>query len=331
MANKILIALLLVFTSSAMGAVCSSSITRTNYSTGQVLTSSSLNSQLNTVYNQVNELPGTCIEDATITVDEVNKTSFAVQFNAIKQGCFVSYSDSNTLSVGKCRIAVSETLTSTSSATTVDTGCGGCSTNSASTAYYVYTSGPSNTSSTMSLFIYAVEPDSDGTYPGIGTARVLARFKTDASANIEQYSIEQWDGAQFIRSETDWTNYTPTTQGLGTVTVTAGDFKWRKVGQMLHIRGLLTTGTVTSDGALINFPETNLTSYTQSGLKLVGNLARAVTSTGQFYAGTTSATNGISFVAQDGSNAFTVQAGTGVGSTTGVHVDALIGIQEWTY
>lgn len=330
MVSKFLLLLAFATIGEVYGATCSSPITRTNYSTGQVLTSSSLNSQLNTAYNQVNELPGTCIEDATVTVDEMNTTSFAALFSGLKDGCLVSYSDANTLSVSKCRISVNGLMISTSSATTQDTGCGSCSTNNASTVYYVYVSRTASTATTVGILFSTTAPDDDG-YASSNDLKVLARFQTDSSADIQQYSIEQWDGTQFVRSETDWANYTPTTQGLGTVTITSGDFKWRKAGQMLHVRGLLTTGTVTSDGALVNFPETNLTSYTQSGLKLVGNLVRAVTSTGQFYAGTTSATNGISFVAQDGSNAFVVQAGTGVGSTTGVHIDALIGIQEWTY
>lgn len=52
-------------------AVCNSVISRTNFSANSVLTSSALNSQFNTVYTRVNELPGDCITDATITTAKI--------------------------------------------------------------------------------------------------------------------------------------------------------------------------------------------------------------------------------------------------------------------
>lgn len=65
MKNLILLIALIV-TSEAM-AVCTSPVSRTNFSPLTVLTSTKLNTDLNTLYTQVNELPGDCITDSTVT------------------------------------------------------------------------------------------------------------------------------------------------------------------------------------------------------------------------------------------------------------------------
>jgi hypothetical protein len=64
--KNILILLFALVAFDAM-ATCSSPISRTNNSPNTVFTSSKLNSDLNTVYNKVNDLSGDCITDATIT------------------------------------------------------------------------------------------------------------------------------------------------------------------------------------------------------------------------------------------------------------------------
>lgn len=48
-------------------AVCSSQISRTNSVALTALTASKYNTDLNTLYTRVNELPGDCIEDASVT------------------------------------------------------------------------------------------------------------------------------------------------------------------------------------------------------------------------------------------------------------------------
>jgi hypothetical protein len=57
---------LMFFASEAM-AVCTAPISRTNFSPLTVLTSTKLNADLNALYTQVNELPGDCITDSTVT------------------------------------------------------------------------------------------------------------------------------------------------------------------------------------------------------------------------------------------------------------------------
>lgn len=52
-------------------AVCTSPISRTNNTTGQVLTSTKYNLDVNTVYAKVNNLPGDCITDSTVTTSKI--------------------------------------------------------------------------------------------------------------------------------------------------------------------------------------------------------------------------------------------------------------------
>lgn len=67
---KKLILLIALFATQAH-AVCTSPISRTNNTANQVLTSTKYNLDLNTVYSKVNNLPGDCITDETITTDKI--------------------------------------------------------------------------------------------------------------------------------------------------------------------------------------------------------------------------------------------------------------------
>jgi hypothetical protein len=64
--KNLLIVFSMIFASNAM-AVCSSPISRTNFSALQVLTATRLNTDLNAAYARANELPGDCVTDETIT------------------------------------------------------------------------------------------------------------------------------------------------------------------------------------------------------------------------------------------------------------------------
>lgn len=58
--------------SNLASAVCSSPISRTNFSANQILTSTRLNTELNTVYSRANELPGDCITAESITTTQID-------------------------------------------------------------------------------------------------------------------------------------------------------------------------------------------------------------------------------------------------------------------
>lgn len=68
--KNIFLLLCLTFVSHAI-AVCSSPIARTNFSALQVLTSTRLNTELNTAYTRANELPGDCVTSETITTTQI--------------------------------------------------------------------------------------------------------------------------------------------------------------------------------------------------------------------------------------------------------------------
>lgn len=100
---KALFVILAMFAVTKAMAVCTSPISRTNFTTGQVLASSSLNTQLNTVYTQVNELPGDCITDETITSAKID------------DGTIVNADISTSAAISSSKLAVSNHGISSSS------------------------------------------------------------------------------------------------------------------------------------------------------------------------------------------------------------------------
>ena len=64
--KQIIILLFSILSLNAL-AVCSSPVSRDNFTALQVLTANRLNSEFNTIYSRANELPGDCITDGSIT------------------------------------------------------------------------------------------------------------------------------------------------------------------------------------------------------------------------------------------------------------------------
>lgn len=85
--KSILISFLILFTANAF-AVCSSPITRTTSGSNTVLTSTKYNADVNTAYNRVNNLPGDCVIDASITAGKI--ASGAVTTAKISDGAITS-------------------------------------------------------------------------------------------------------------------------------------------------------------------------------------------------------------------------------------------------
>lgn len=190
-----LIILLIAFTFSTLtfGATCTS-ISRNNYTTNQVLTSSALNSDFNTVYAAANALDGGCVTDGTLESTALNSSQFGPVLKGIKEGCKVSYSSASQLSIGKCLAAVNGNFVATTAATTVSMACTSCSAEAASTVYYVYiATGSSGT--TLNLLILTTAPNEDG-YDDSGN-KVIGRFYNNAASDISEDSIAQWTANQF--------------------------------------------------------------------------------------------------------------------------------------
>lgn len=196
---KYFILLTFFILSSAYGATCTTT-SRTNYSTGQVLTSSALNADLNQLVTKVNGLDGGCVTDGTLEAAALNSTDFAAVTNGIHQGCALSYSDANTLSVDKCILSVNGAFVKTSTASTVTWLCSGCAAEAASTQYYVYAK-TGSTGTTLNLLISTTAPNGDG-YDGSGN-KILGEFYNNASSAIEITSIMDWKSTGFLRKSVD--------------------------------------------------------------------------------------------------------------------------------
>ena len=212
----------------AYSGTCTS-ISRTNFSPNTTISPSSMNSQLNTVYNQVNSLDGGCITDGTVEAAALNSTEFAPLLKSIRQGCQVTESDNNTLSINKCLLSINNVLVSTSSPTTVAFGCSGCSSDTASTKYYLYALTTSTTSA-LALRISTTAPNADG-FDNSGN-RVLAKFYNNSLANIDSLSITHWIESGWEYVVTAPVTYTPTITAVttnptkGTVSRDLGQY-WR--------------------------------------------------------------------------------------------------------
>lgn len=100
------------------------------------------------------------------------------------------------------------------------------------------------------------------------------------STNGESLQIQS-DGANWIilqhLTSTPFVSYTPTFTGYGTVTNI--DFYWRRVGQVVEIRGYATAGTTTSTEARISLPN-SITAVTVSSIKVAGTYGLDVSSSG---------------------------------------------------
>lgn len=184
----------LIFSGALFGATCTET-TRTNYSAGQVLTSSALNADFNQLVTKANSFDGGCVADGTLEFSALNLTDFASVSNGIQAGCAVSYVGVNTVSVDKCLATVSGKNIKTTVATNVTWGCSGCSAEVSSTQYYVYIKTGSS-GSTLNPLISTLAPDNDG-YDGLGN-KIVGKFYNGATGDILDSSIYSWAVNRFF-------------------------------------------------------------------------------------------------------------------------------------
>lgn len=192
---KIYLTLLFFILSSAYGATCTNT-TRTNYTSNQVLTSSALNADFNQLVTKANALDGGCVSDNTLESTAFDSSLDALK-NGIHQGCALSYSDANTVSVGKCILSVNGKFIKTTVATTVTWG-GASSAEVVSTQYYVYALTTSG-GSTLNLLISTVAPGTDGL--DVSGNKVIGRFYNNSSSAITASSIFSWNTNKFSQAD----------------------------------------------------------------------------------------------------------------------------------
>jgi len=177
----LLMIITLLFAGNAFAATCTP-ISRSNVSANAVLTSTEYNNSLNTAYSAINSFDGGCLAAGSIDdEDSFSSSVFGAMLNGVKEGCVVSNTDTNTLSIGKCMIAVNGAFVKTTTATTRTWGESGDAAEAASTVYYLYAkTGSSGT--TLIPLISTTAPNADG-YDNSGN-RILASFVNDFSSNI---------------------------------------------------------------------------------------------------------------------------------------------------
>jgi len=248
--KKLFLLLSLIFTTNIFAGTCTS-ISRSNNGSGTVLTASKYNTDINTAYTAINAFDGGCITDGTLEFAALNSSDFASVFNAIQQGCKVSYSDTNTISVGKCIAAVNGYNIRTTSSNTAAWGCSGCSSEVSSTQYYVYIK-TGSTGTTLNLLISTTAPNEDG-YDN-SSNKVLARFYNNSASDIDQYSIDQWVINKFIPQNATNVFYTPTFVGLGTVGPASNNCSYSRRGALMFGDCYLTFGATTATVASMSLP-----------------------------------------------------------------------------
>lgn len=182
---KILLSFLISFN---LHAACSS-ISRSNASGSSILTSTKYNADLNTVYGFVNSYDGGCIQSGTLEAASLNSSEFAAITKGAKNGCGLSFVNTNTVQVEKCQIAVNGKLLTTATPSTLTWGCSGCSSEATGT-FYVYV----KDSSTFTLAISSTAPGKDGYN---GTDRAVGSFYNNSSLDILSTYIYDWSGTGF--------------------------------------------------------------------------------------------------------------------------------------
>lgn len=152
--------------------------------------------------------------------------------------------------------------------------------------------------------------------PILGWSETASHFLTPAKTNLS-----------------DWTPYIPATQGLGVVTDV--EFWWKQVGDTLHIKGNLVTGTPNGDQARINFPSGLISDplKVDNNIELAGYAARFSTGSQQIeLVGAEPSVNYFVFCQRNGTFAFSNRlTGTqliGVGEQ--MSIDAKVPIQGWS-
>jgi hypothetical protein len=266
------------------------SISRTNSSPLSVLTSTKYNADHNTAYSAINSFDGGCVQTGTLEFDALNTTQFAPILSGTG-GCKVNYLSASSISISKCREAVNGSLINTAGATTASFGCSGCSSEVASTSYYVYIQTGSS-GSTLTPLILTTSPNDDG-YDNTGN-KVIGRFYNNASSDIDRYSIDQWNTNDFRPQGTGWVSYTPDFTGFGTPSGVG--FWWKRRGSDVLIRGRFTSGVSTATEGRVSLPNGLISSSASIPSLQVAGIHTNANSTDNSKGGFVLITGGVGYV-----------------------------------
>lgn len=198
MRNLILL-MFLIFSINLYGGTCSS-ISRTDFVDGNILSASDLNTQFGTAYSAVNAADGGCITDGTLELGALGTSEFSPQLKGIRKGCIVKETATSSFEISACLATVNGKnvdKTATTSVTYANLDTGSMAT---STTYYIFINS-SSTGSTLTPKISATAPDALG-YNATNDL-LLARFQTSYdSTNVRNGSVYQFDGSAYTSNKT---------------------------------------------------------------------------------------------------------------------------------
>jgi hypothetical protein len=184
-----------------------------------------------------------------------------------------------------------------------------------------------------------------------GAGRAVATFQTPITSTqyrLVLYNANATSGAVTIKLDrlrvgpdsvsigapiTDWTSYTPTFTGFGTVTTQS--FQWRRVGSNVEIRGRFTVGTPTATEARMTLPAGLISASTISTLEIAGDAARNQGSSATFFRNIVLIEPSVAYLTfgkQESTSASLVkQNGTAVVTTGDIFaVNAILPIAGWS-
>lgn len=190
---KLLIFISVFIAGEAFAGTCSTT-SRTNYTNGQVLTSTALNTDFNQLVSKSNSFDGGCVTDGSLEAAALNSTEFATVTNGIHEGCALTYSDTNTIGVGKCILSSNGNLVKTTVQTNVTWGCSGCASEASASLYYLYAKATS-VGTTLDLLISSTAPGTDGF--DLSAGKVLGKFYNNNANDISSASIMSWNVNKF--------------------------------------------------------------------------------------------------------------------------------------
>lgn len=191
---KLLIFISVFISSEAFAGTCSTT-SRTNYTNGQVLASTTLNTDFNQLVSKSNSFDGGCVTDGSLEAAALSSTEFATVTNGIHEGCALTYSDSNTIGVGKCILSSNGNLIKTTIQTNVTWGCTSCSDEASASLYYLYAK-PTSVGTTLNLLISTTAPGTDGF--DLSAGKVLGKFYNNAANSIDIQSVYNWSSGRYI-------------------------------------------------------------------------------------------------------------------------------------
>lgn len=169
------------------------------------------------------------------------------------------------------------------------------------------------------------------------TQAVPGTFASGDGLNISyRVPIATWTAQSAVRADNadyDWTSYTPTYTGFGTVA--SSTMYHRRIGDTLYLRGRFTTGTPTGVEARMSLPTGLTASSTVTALEIAGSGAKDSGVGTTYFAFIPLRETSVSYITFGTQTSTVVGLGKGLGNAISgagqiISVEASVPIQGWT-